>query len=209
MKFCIKCGISLPDEAVFCSKCGLHQPNMPDDIGDAYSPNQTQMNQNYINSPQMPYTMQPPYIPQQQFVSQPPFYNPSNVKGYYPQVPPQFVPQNPPPYFDPRQTLEQQTFEKVEKRVKTTLFFVWSIILIFIFNPLGTPLAIISTLFAGMARSSDATDEQAQKNIKTSKIICIIATIIDVICIIALALLFFYLIRTGNNMMPSGDGTQV
>ena len=114
-------------------------------------------------------------------------------------------------YFDPRQTLEQQTFEKGEKRVKTTLFFVWSIILIFIFNPLGTPLAIISTLFAGMARSSDATAEQAQKNIKTSKIICIIATSIDVICIIALALLFFYSIRTGNKMIPSdlGSGTSV
>ena len=27
-KFCIKCGIPLPDEAVFCTKCGSPQPSV-------------------------------------------------------------------------------------------------------------------------------------------------------------------------------------
>jgi hypothetical protein len=221
MKFCIKCGIGLPEEAIFCSKCGIRQPIMPYDMGDVTSTNQNQADPEYLNSPQIPNMTQPPFMPQpqQQIIPPPTFYNPPNAQGFYPQMQqPQFVPQNPPqyfqpaqvpPYFDPQQAFLQQTFENSEKRVKTTLFFVWSIILIFIFNPLGTPLAIISTIFAGMARSSDTTAEQAQKNIKAAKIMCIIATCIDVLCIIALFVLFFYSVGIGNKIIPFGDGTQV
>ena len=28
MKYCVKCGQQLPDQAMFCSKCGAKQPNM-------------------------------------------------------------------------------------------------------------------------------------------------------------------------------------
>lgn len=32
MKYCVKCGQQLPDQAMFCSKCGTKQPNMENSV---------------------------------------------------------------------------------------------------------------------------------------------------------------------------------
>lgn len=200
MKFCIICGRRLPDEAVFCSKCGLNQQALPEDIENSPVANQIPVNSEFNQQPQTSSVMLPPFMPAPQR------YYPQNIQGIY--APMQQIPQNQ-PYFQPQQAVLTHEFENDEKRLNTTLFFVWSIILIFIINPLGTPLAIFGTLFAGMARSSDTTYEQASKNIKVSKVLCVIATCIDVLCIIAVAVLLIYLLKTGMTIIPSRSGTQV
>jgi hypothetical protein len=209
MKFCIKCGRKLPDEAVFCSKCGLKQPDIPEDIDNSFTQNQTPVKPEQSFQPQTPFVMQQPFMPAPQV------YNPPNMQGFYSpmQQPLQNIPQNSPPFFQapyvPQQSFLPQEFENGEKRLNTTLFFVWSIILIFVLNPVGTPLSILSTLFAGMARATDATYEQARKNLEVSKVMCIVATFIDVLCVIAVVVFLIYSLRTGNTIMPSGSGTQV
>jgi len=210
MKFCIKCGTKLPDEAVFCSKCGLKQPDMPEDIDNSFVQSQVPVNAEQGVQYQMPFPMQQPFMPVPQF------YNTPDAQGIYapmpqpPQNPPPFfqAPQVP-PYFIPQYQAFPNSSENVEKHLKITLFFVWSLILIFIINPIGTPLAIISALFAGMARSSDATYEHARKNLEVSKAICVIATIIDALCILTVIVLLIYSMGTGNTIVPSGSGTQV
>jgi hypothetical protein len=202
MKFCIKCGRRLPDEAVFCSKCGLKQPIIPEDIENSSLSNQTPVN------PEL--NRQLPFMPASQF------YNPQNMQGFY--APMQQVSQKPPPFFQApqyplyielQQTVLTQGFESGEKHLNTTLFFVWSIILIFIINPIGSPIAILSILFASMARSTDTTYEQARKDLRVSKVMCIIVTCFDVLCIIAVSVLLIYSLKTGNIIIPSRSGTPV
>jgi uncharacterized membrane protein YvbJ len=100
------------------------------------------------------------------------------------------------PYFPP--DMPAATKRDISSRSGATLYLVWSIILIFLLNPVGTPLGIISTFFAASANSQDS-DEEAQKKLRVSKILCITATCADAV---TLCLLIFYIAFTIAHLGP-------
>lgn len=72
----------------------------------------------------------------------------------------------------------------IKREKSSTSLFVWSLILFFLFNIVGTPLAAVAAIYAAMANARDAQDRETKRT--KSKVLCIVATCVD-----ALTLLFF------------------
>jgi len=73
----------------------------------------------------------------------------------------------------------------------TLPYLIWSIILFFFFNIIGTPLAIAGAMYASMA--NDPECEKPEKKLRKSKILCITATCFDAVtlCFLVAALIIY------------------
>ena len=94
----------------------------------------------------------------------------------------------PPPCPGPDRGLYQEPAYKP----RSTGLFVWSIILIFLCNPAGTPLGILAAVFAALANSKTDTPEETEKHRTVSRTLCIVATVADVVCILGIISLLIF-----------------
>ena len=79
----------------------------------------------------------------------------------------------------------------IVKKPSAIPYFIWSIILFFCFNIIGTPLAIVAACYASFANAPEC--ENPQKKLKTAKHLCIAATCVDgvTICFFISALIIY------------------
>lgn len=182
MKYCIRCGQPLADYANFCSRCGFRQtaqeepaaapqkaeepvcsvtdeipqPTAQENIQEKEAVEQTEETQDTALQPE-------PGEPGTTEAEAVGVTQPVNMAGAIPVAAPK------------------------KNSVKTTMYFIWSIILIFfVVNPIGTPLAIVGAVFASIAHSAE-DDEEAEERIHVSKVICIAVTCFNALIILALA----------------------
>ncbi|MDR3644844.1 MAG: zinc-ribbon domain-containing protein [Clostridia bacterium] len=209
MKFCIRCGQPLSDDAAFCSRCGFMQ------VYAAGMP-QPQIMPQPQTIPQPQVAMQP------QIVSQPqpdvsPETEPAPPQELSPETetaPPQAempvpqpvyssVPQPVQPiYAGPRPAAAPSP----KSVLRSTSYFVWSMILIFIINPIGTPLAIVGAVFSSEAHAS-ADLETAREKLHITKVICIAVTCVDALCLIVLVLFaIYYFLRSSGGLGLAASG---
>lgn len=72
-------------------------------------------------------------------------------------------------------------------------YMIWSVILFFCLNVIGTPLAVAAALYAAMA--NDPACERPEEKRNNSKLLCIAATVIDAITfLLMITLLVLHLI---------------
>jgi hypothetical protein len=158
MKYCIRCGQQLNTNAQFCGNCGIRQPYIPPELLD-------NRHQPVARPPIPPVSLYPQMQQPQRMM--------------HPMMMPAGVPCNAlvPSYCPP-----------LPRHKKGFLpFFIWSLILIPFFNPLGTPFGVIASLFC---LSADADrSEQSDGKIRKAAILCFAATVIDITSLIVLILL--------------------
>ena len=191
MKYCYRCGQPLADEALFCQRCGVRQPDAApvppvSAPADTAAPAPDAAPSEPVPVPAAPQVPTPPFAPQPAapiYPSVPPYapgsYAAPPVYGMPPYAIPQPVPQ-PAPAARP-----------AKEKLRTTLFFVWNMILIFLVNPIGTPLAVVGAVFASNAHACD-DPEEARTKLHTSKVISIAVTCLDALCLAALIFFAVY-----------------
>jgi hypothetical protein len=123
-----------------------------------------------------------------------PFVPPELLDRRYP--PPPGAPNPPPPPAVTCTALVPVYYKPLPRHKKGVVpFLIWSILLIPFFNPVGTPLGIIS---AFLCLAADANrDEKNDRKLSAAAILCIVATVIDVITLIALVLLAAAVLQNG------------
>ena len=79
-------------------------------------------------------------------------------------------------------------------------FLVWSLILVPFFNIIGTPLAVIAAMLCLAADSQDNSDDNdnaySDSKLEKAAVLCIIATVIDVITLIFLSVSAFAITKS-------------
>jgi uncharacterized membrane protein len=73
----------------------------------------------------------------------------------------------------------------VQKRSAIPML-IWSLVLVFVLNPVGTPLAIIAAYFGTLANAKDEAPQDAQRHLDTSFTLCLISSCTDALCLIAM-----------------------
>lgn len=85
-----------------------------------------------------------------------------------------------------------------EKKPSAVPFLIWSILLVFVINPVGMIISVIGAVYAAVARSCEERDE-IKHNLSISKKLCITATCIDgVFILINLVVLLLTIIHSGS-----------
>lgn len=117
-------------------------------------------------------TFQPP-VPQQ-FNNQSPAYAPvPNAPVYAPA-----------PVYRPR----------APRRLKGAIpLLVWSLLLVLFFNIVGTPLGVVGAILCVTADAD--RDEKSGGKLKTATVLCIVATVIDVLTLVYLAASSYFVLR--------------
>lgn len=109
----------------------------------------------------------------------------------------------PPPYpaaYTPKPYPVQPMVQPKVKRPTAIGYFIWSICLIFILNPIGTLLGILSSVFACKANSADSAGEFIVKR-KIAHRLCVAGTCIDAVTIV---LMVSYVVAYINRFATSG-----
>lgn len=172
MKYCIQCGEQLPDDARFCARCGYRQPEPAVPVSPAPS-----------DRPEDPVPQPAPDL----FYAEEP-----QAQGPFEEAPgakpdPADAPQEAPFEGQPGGDIPGTPSAAPQKGRSALPFFIWSMILIFIANPLGTPLGIVGAIFASGANALKEKDpDEADGKISVAKTICIAVTCIDAVCILSL-----------------------
>lgn len=151
----------------YCIKCGRLLSNS-DQFCTACGLKQPYISPELLYPQNQPF-LQPPVITQNQMLSQPPF------APYY-------------NTFVPARNFASQ-------KTGALRYIIWSLILFVFFNPIGTPLSLISAL---LSVSANATSDHLERNryLGIAAKLCLIATFVDILTIILLIISANAMIRT-------------
>ncbi len=83
------------------------------------------------------------------------------------------------------------------KKTGAKPFIIWSLILVLFFNPIGTPLSMISALLSVFANASN-NHIQRDRYLSIASVMCLFATFVDLLSIILLAVTAGTIIRIAN-----------
>lgn len=190
MKFCPRCGLQLDNDVNFCPVCGLKQPErIPPASSNAAS----------AAYPAPGYSPAPGYVPMPGYAPPAPGYVPAPgyapTPGYAPPMPgnaPAPVYAHPMPNYAPAPvyvppSASYAPAHAVKRRPRGAVgYLVWSLLLTVLCSPVGTPLGIIGAILTAVAGAETTKPERARKFIRAAKVLCIVATVLDVLLLAAL-----------------------
>ena len=180
MKYCVRCGRPLHISATQCDNCGLRQPYVPPELLDKRYPPPAGMQNGVPIQNGMP--MQN---------TAPPQYNAPAPYG----VPTQYRPIGPAVACTAMVPVYYRPLPRHKKGVIP--FLIWSILLIPFFNPIGTPLGIISAFLCLRADADEG--ENSERSLSAAAVLCIIATVLDVITLIVLVFMAAAVLQIGSS----------
>jgi hypothetical protein len=161
----------------------MKQPYVPPEL--LYPQPPMPENTAFTQQPQMPqntaFTQQPPMPQNTAFTQQPPM--PQNTA---------FTQQPPMPCYSlvPVNSFAAQRTQKTG----AWPFIIWSLILVVFFNPIGTPLSLISAILSVLANAE--TDRvRRDRKLSFAAVMCVIATVADVVTFIFLATATIHILR--------------